>query len=249
MIGRMHRTARRLALALPLGLLPLGSLAGLGLAASALVWQPGAVAEEAGRRLPEAAVPARETAGLKTAILAGGCFWGVQGVFQHVAGVRRAVSGYAGGTRETADYKAVSAGRTRHAEAVSVTYDPAVIRYDEVLRIFFSVALDPTEIDRQGPDAGPQYRSALFPRDAEQARVAKAYIAQLDAAQTYRRPIATRIETGAFHPAEAHHQDFMVLNPNHAYIAANDAPKLRDLRRLFPERVVAEPVLVGRPPA
>ena len=132
-----------------------------------------------------------------------------------------------------------------------VTYDPGVIRYDELLRIFFSVALDPTQVNRQGPDSGPQYRSAIFPADEGQARVAKAYIGQLDAARAYTRPIATKIEANAaFYPAEGYHQDFMALHPNHPYIAANDAPKLRDLRTLFPERATPEPVLVnGRPPA
>ncbi len=138
----------------------------------------------------------------------------MQGVFQHVRGVTSAVSGYAGGTRADADYRTVSGGGTGHAEAVAVTYDPAAIRYDELLRIFFSVALDPTQVDRQGPDTGRQYRSALFPQDAEQARVARAYIAQLDAAKAYARPVATRIEPGAaFYPAEGYHQDFMALHP------------------------------------
>ncbi|GJD52125.1 Peptide methionine sulfoxide reductase MsrA [Methylobacterium crusticola] len=219
---------------------------GLGLAAAGGLVSAG----EAGRRLPEAIVPARGEAGLRTAVLAGGCFWGVQGVFQHVRGVRQAVSGYAGGDRASADYRAVSSGRTAHAEAVRVTYDPAVIRYDELLRIFFSVALDPTQVDRQGPDAGPQYRSALFPLDDEQARVARAYIGQLDAAGTYARPIATRIEpAAAFYPAEDYHQDYMALHPTHPYIVANDAGKVRDLARLFPEYAAPAPVLVGRPPA
>ncbi|WP_375466089.1 peptide-methionine (S)-S-oxide reductase MsrA [uncultured Methylobacterium sp.] len=228
----------------------LATIAGLGLMAAAFSLRGFAHAEEAGRRLPEATVAARET-GLHTATFAGGCFWGVQGVFQHVRGVSQAVSGYAGGDRDDARYSAVSTGGTAHAEAVRVTYDPAVIRYDELLRIFFSVALDPTQVNRQGPDSGPQYRSALFPADADQARVAAAYIAQLDAAHTYGRPIATRIEPGAaFYPAEGYHQDFMALHPDHPYIAANDAPKLRDLQALFPERVTPEPVLVGgRPPA
>ena len=228
--------------------LVLGATAALLLAASL---PPGAaLAEEASRRLPEAATQASEGAGQRTATFAGGCFWGVQGVFQHVRGVKSAVSGYAGGTAETANYGAVGRGRTGHAEAVRVTYDPSVVRYDELLQIFFSVALDPTQKNRQGPDEGPQYRSAIFPADADQARVAKAYIAQLDAAKTYRRPIATTIEPGArFFPAEAYHQDYMALNPDQPYIAINDAPKLRDLKKLFPERSNAEPVLVGRPKA
>ena len=228
----------------------LATVAGLALMAGAFSLRGLAHAEEPGRRLPEAAMTTKET-GLRTATLAGGCFWGVQGVFQHVRGVKQAVSGYAGGDRTDARYSAVSTGGTGHAEAVRVTYDPAVIRYDELLRIFFSVALDPTQVNRQGPDSGPQYRSAIFPADAEQAAVAKAYIAQLDAAHAYAKPIATRIEPGAtFYPAEGYHQDFMASHPNHPYIAANDAPKLRDLQTLFPERTTPEPTLVGgRPPA
>lgn len=228
----------------------LATAAGLGLMAAAFGLRGFASAGEAGRRLPEAAVTAEES-GLRTATLAGGCFWGVQGVFQHVRGVKQAVSGYAGGDAADARYGAVSTGGTAHAEAVRVTYDSAVIRYDELLRIFFSVALDPTQVNRQGPDSGPQYRSAIFPADADQARVAAAYIAQLDAARTYGRPIATRIEPqAAFYPAEGYHQDFMASHPNHPYIAANDAPKLHDLRTLFPERTTPEPVLVGaRPPS
>lgn len=228
----------------------LGGALGLGLAAAVLLPRLPAFAEEAPRRLPEAVTRATEQPGPHVAVFAGGCFWGVQGVFQHVRGVSSAVSGYAGGTRAEADYRTVSGGGTGHAEAVSVTYDPAVIRYDELLRIFFSVALDPTQVERQGPDTGHQYRSALFPQDADQARVARAYIAQLDAAKAYARPVATRIEPGAaFYPAEGYHQDFMALHPGHPYIAANDAPKLEALRTLFPERTAPQPVLVNRPPA
>ncbi|WP_457106442.1 peptide-methionine (S)-S-oxide reductase MsrA [Methylobacterium sp. P5_C11] len=228
----------------------LGAVLGLGLAGALLLPRLPAFAEEAPRRLPEAAIQAGEAPGSRVAVFAGGCFWGVQGVFQHVRGVSRAVSGYAGGTRADADYRTVSGGGTGHAEAVAVTYDPAAIRYDDLLRIFFSVALDPTQVDRQGPDTGRQYRSALFPQDAEQARVARAYIAQLDAAKVYARPVATKIELGAaFYPAEAYHQDYMALHPGHPYIAANDAPKLEALKQLFPERTAARPVLVNRPPA
>ncbi|KAA0125081.1 peptide-methionine (S)-S-oxide reductase [Methylobacterium sp. P1-11] len=228
----------------------LGAALGLGLAGALLLPRLPAFAEEAPRRLPEAAARATEPPGSRVAVFAGGCFWGVQGVFQHVRGVSNAVSGYAGGARAEADYRSVSGGGTGHAEAVAVTYDPAAIRYDELLRIFFSVALDPTQVDRQGPDAGRQYRSALFPQDAEQARVARAYIAQLDGAKAYARPVATRIEPGAaFFPAEGYHQDFMALHPDHPYIAANDAPKLEALKQLFPERTAAQPVLVKSPPA
>ncbi|MCJ2062380.1 peptide-methionine (S)-S-oxide reductase MsrA [Methylobacterium sp. J-088] len=228
----------------------LGAALGLGLATAFLLPRLPAFAEEAPRRLPEAATQAGEAPGAHLAVFAGGCFWGVQGVFQHVRGVTGAVSGYAGGTEADADYKTVSGGGTDHAEAVAVTYDPAVIRYDELLRIFFSVALDPTQRDRQGPDTGRQYRSAVFPRDAEQGRIARAYLDQLDAAKVYGKPIATRIEPGAtFYPAEGYHQDFMARHPGHPYIAANDAPKLEALRALFPERTAAQPVLVNRPPA
>ncbi|ABY30161.1 peptide-methionine (S)-S-oxide reductase MsrA [Methylorubrum extorquens] len=226
-----------------------GGLAGLALLAGAALPLAPAAAEEGGQRLPEAAMTTKEGSGLRTATFAGGCFWGVQGVFQHVKGVTNAVSGYAGGTRASARYDEVGTGRTAHAEAVQVTYDPALVRYDELLQIFFSVALDPTEVNRQGPDTGPQYRSALFPADAEQAEVAKAYIAQLDGTKVFSKPIATKIESGAFYPAEDYHQDYMSLHPTNSYIAVNDAPKLRDLKALFPERANAQPVLVGRPPA
>lgn len=226
----------------------LGTAVGLGI--FVLLPFRNVLAEEASQRLPEPATVASEAAGTRTAVFAGGCFWGVQGVFQHVKGVSNAVSGYAGGTADSASYAMVSHGRTGHAEAVSVTYDPAQIRYDQLLQIFFSVALDPTQVDRQGPDSGTQYRSAVFPTDEEQQRVAKAYIGQLDAAKVFAKPIATKIETGAkFYPAEAYHQDFMTLNPRDPYIAINDAPKLRDLKRFFPERSNAEPVLVNKPKA
>lgn len=224
----------------------------LGLAAAFAASVTSACAEEAPRRLPEAVLQAKETPGTHTAIVAGGCFWGIQGIFQHVRGVKQAVSGYAGGTRDTAHYEEVGTGQTGHAEAVAITYDPAEIRYDELLRIFFSVGLDPTQKNRQNHDVGSQYRSAIFPTDAEQGRIAKAYIAQLDAAKTYTHPIATTIEPGAgFYPAEDYHQDFMALNPTHGYIASQDMPKLRAFERFFPEQANKEPVLVGKgkPPA
>ncbi len=201
---------------------------------------------------PAADVPAG--AGLQSVVLSGGCFWGVQGVFEHVRGVTRAVSGYAGGKAETARYEQVSMGDTGHAESVEVTFDPAQVSFAQVLRIFFSVALDPTEVDRQGPDSGTQYRSEVFARDPEQARAARAYIAQLDAAHAFARPIATRVDPlDGFFPAEAHHQDFLVRHPGHPYIAMFDAPKVEALRRLFPGQYVETPVTVqadaGRNPA
>ncbi|HRO11968.1 MAG TPA: peptide-methionine (S)-S-oxide reductase MsrA [Amaricoccus sp.] len=193
---------------------------------------------------PALDVPAGE--GIETAVLAGGCFWGVQGVFQHVKGVTGAVSGYAGGAAETARYRVVGSGRTGHAEAVAVSFDPAEISYGEILQVYFSVAHDPTQLDRQGPDVGTQYRSTIFPQDAEQARVAAAYIAQLDAAGVYGAPIATTIEPGRpFYRAEDYHQDYMTLNPTAPYIVYNDLPKVENLERLFPEVWRADPVLVS----
>ena len=176
-------------------------------------------------------VPGR---GLRTAVLAGGCFWGLEAVFEHVKGVRNVVSGYAGGTAADATYSRVSSERTGHAEAVRIVYDPRQISYGQLLRIYFSAAHDPTEVNRQGPDSGPSFRSAIFPQDAAQRRVAVAYIAQLRAARAYRRPIATRIEGGGFFPAEDYHQDFMRRNPRHPYITRWDAPKLAEYKRMFP---------------
>jgi peptide-methionine (S)-S-oxide reductase len=181
------------------------------------------------------------------AVFAGGCFWGVQAVYQHVAGVTSAVSGYAGGREEDADYQAVSAGRTRHAESVRIVYDPRVISYGRLLQIFFSVAHDPTELNRQGPDEGPQYRSAIFPADEDQARVAKAYIVQLNDAQVFPSTLVTVLEPGrAFFRAEDHHQDFLERNRSNRYIVVNDLPKLDALKRLFPSEYRPKPVLVGR---
>jgi peptide-methionine (S)-S-oxide reductase len=180
------------------------------------------------------------------AVLAGGCFWGVQGVYQHVRGVIGAVSGYAGGEYRTAEYQRVGTGQTGHAETVQITYDPRVITYGKLLQIFFSVAHDPTELNRQGPDEGPQYRSAIFPLDAEQAGIARAYIAQLNRARVYDAEIVTTIEPDRqFFPAEAYHQDFMERNPHYPYIMIHDAPKVAELRRLFGPIHSATPVLVN----
>jgi peptide-methionine (S)-S-oxide reductase len=204
-------------------------------------------AEEA-RAIPAPALP--ELAGQATseiAVLAGGCFWGVQGVFQHVAGVSSAVSGYAGGDMTTARYEMVSSSATGHAEAVKITYDPRKINYGRLLQIYFSVVHDPTQLNRQGPDSGTQYRSAIFPTNAEQARLAQEYIAQLNKAHAFDAAIATQIEPGRpFYVAEAYHQDFLSQNPTHPYIVANDLPKVQSLKRLFPENFRAEPVLVGK---
>jgi peptide-methionine (S)-S-oxide reductase len=207
-----------------------------------------AVASSEARALPpfaSDAPAAARSAGSEVAVLAGGCFWGVQGVYQHVKGVTGAVSGYAGGDKKTAVYESVAHGLTRHAEAVRLTYDPNQISYARILQIFFSVVHDPTQLDRQGPDVGKHYRSAIFPRDEAQARIAKAYIAQLDRARLFPKPIVTRIEPGhEFFPAEEYHQDFMVRNPHHPYIVINDLPKVADLKKFFPDLYRATPVLV-----
>ena len=178
-----------------------------------------------------AATPAAAQPRIETAILAGGCFWGMEAVFEHVKGVASVVSGYAGGTRADANYAAVSSEQTAHAEAVRISYDPRLVSYSDLLRIYFSVAHDPSQLNRQGPDVGPSYRSAIFPKDAAQRSAALASIAKLRAAK---RPIVTRIENGSFYPAEAYHQDFMRRNPRHPYILAHDVPKLAALKRMFP---------------
>jgi peptide-methionine (S)-S-oxide reductase len=180
------------------------------------------------------------------AVLAGGCFWGVQGVYQHLKGVTSAVSGYAGGEQTTADYERVSTGGTGHAETVQITFDPRVITYGRILQVFFSVVHDPTQLNRQGPDVGTQYRSAIFPMNPEQGKVAKAFIAQLNQARTFGAAIATKIEPGRnFYRAEAYHQDFLERNPTQPYIVMHDLPKIDNLKRMFPNLYIPKPVLVG----
>jgi peptide-methionine (S)-S-oxide reductase len=215
------------------------------LAALALIWPSSA---ETAREIP--APVADEPAGgatSRTIVLAGGCFWGVQGVFQHVEGVTSAVSGYAGGEKTTAHYEMVGSGRTGHAESVKVTYDPRKVSLGRLLQVYFSVAHDPTELNRQGPDVGPQYRSTIFAADDAQARVAQAYVEQLDSTRLFGRKIVTTIERGrTFFPAEDYHQDYLTLHPNQPYIVFNDLPKIENLRRLFPALYRAEPALVSR---
>jgi peptide-methionine (S)-S-oxide reductase len=207
---------------------------------------PNALTQE-GLAIPAPAVDETAATDKETAVFAGGCFWGVQGVFQRVDGVSNAVSGYAGGAKDTARYEMVGNGNTGHAEAVRITFDPAKVSYGKLLQIYFSVAHDPTELNRQGPDVGPQYRSTIFPGNDEQARVAKAYIDQLNKARLYDAAIVTTIETDqAFYPAEDYHQDFLTNNPTYPYIVYNDMPKIENLRRLFPERFRADPVLVAK---
>jgi peptide-methionine (S)-S-oxide reductase len=216
------------------------------IAASVLAAQHVAHSAEAATKIPPPAQD--EKAGAlhsETAVFAGGCFWGVQGVFEHVRGVKQVASGYTGGAAGTAQYETVSEGDTGHAESVQITYDPAQITYGRLLQIFFSVAHDPTELNYQGPDHGTQYRSAIFPANAQQRSVATAYIAQLDKAHVFSGPIVTRVEDfKGFYPAENYHQNFLVLHPNYPYIVINDLPKVGELKRMFPELYRNDPVLL-----
>jgi peptide-methionine (S)-S-oxide reductase len=192
---------------------------------------------------PAADVPASD--GVQTVVLAGGCFWGVQGVFQHTAGVVSAVSGYSGGSQMNAQYELVSTGTTGHAESVQVKYDPRKISYGKILQIFFSVVHDPTQLNRQGPDVGTQYRSAIFTTSDAQSKAAEAYIAQLDAAKVYGRPIVTKVSSlQGFYPAESYHQDYLTLHPSQPYIAYNDLPKIENLKKLFADNYQDKPTLV-----
>jgi peptide-methionine (S)-S-oxide reductase len=202
-------------------------------------------AEEA-RVIPAPAVDEQAASGTETATFAGGCFWGVQGVFQHVNGVVSATSGYAGGSKSTAQYETVSGGDTGHAESVQVVFDPKKVSYGHLLQIYFSVAHDPTQLNRQGPDTGTQYRSAIFPAGNEQAKVAKAYISQLNHARVFDAAIVTTIEPGKnFYPAENYHQDFLTNNPTYPYIVINDLPKIASLKQMFPSDYRDKPVLVA----
>jgi peptide-methionine (S)-S-oxide reductase len=215
------------------------------LLATALGLAPSAAAEQP-HVIPAPAVDEPAQQGTEVAVLAGGCFWGVQGVFQHVNGVISAVSGYAGGEKKTAHYETVGSGATGHAESVRITFDPSKISYGGILQVYFSVAHDPTQLNRQGPDVGTQYRSAIFSTSAEQARVAKAYIAQLNQARVYRAAIVTKIESDReFYAAEDYHQDFLTTHPTYPYIVYNDLPKIEDLKHIFPDVYRADPVLVA----
>ncbi|MCX2544489.1 peptide-methionine (S)-S-oxide reductase MsrA [Pseudomonas sp. COW5] len=219
----------------------------LGVAAAGVIGQCSAFSfgAEEGVAIPPPALDESTQAHSETAVFAGGCFWGVQGVFQHVKGVQKAVSGYAGGAANTAEYERVSEGDTGHAESVQVTFDPTQVSYGSLLQIYFSVAHNPTELNRQGPDSGTQYRSALFPVNADQQRVAQAYIAQLDATHAYSKPIVTKLESyNGFYPAEDYHQDFLTEHPTYPYIVINDLPKVAQLKQLFAKRYQEKPVLV-----
>lgn len=203
-------------------------------------------AQERAVELPKPAVDAAGESGLQKAVIAGGCFWGIQAVYQHTEGVVNAVSGYSGGTKDTANYQTVSGGATKHAESVEIIYDPKKISYGRILQIFFSVAHNPTQLNYQGPDHGPQYRSNIFYANAEQKKVAEAYIAQLAKAGVFNAPIVTRVDKlEAFYPAEAYHQDYALKHPNNPYIVYNDAPKVENLKRLMPEVFRQQPVTVA----
>jgi peptide-methionine (S)-S-oxide reductase len=219
----MHRLAVRGAIALAV-IAPLAALS-----------RPSAQAAVA---IPDPIVTSQPTSapGLQTIVLAGGCFWGIEAVFEHIKGVTDAVSGYAGGTKAQAEYETVSTGTTGHAESVKVTFDPSKVPLEKLLQVFFSVAHDPTQLNRQGPDVGPQYRSAIFFADEEQQRVAKAYIDQLTKAKTYPRPIVTQVvKLDGFYPAEEYHQNFAEHNPTYPYIVYHDLPKVANLKKQFPD--------------
>jgi peptide-methionine (S)-S-oxide reductase len=221
-------------------------LAGAVMAAAFAAWQLPATAAEQAVVIPAPALDEKAAAGLEKAVFAGGCFWGVQGVFQHVKGVSNAVSGYAGGDKETAHYEMVGTGSTGHAEVVEVTYDPSKVTYGQLLHVFFSVAHNPTQLNYQGPDHGTQYRSAIFFADGEQKKVAESYIDQLGEAKVYPAAIVTTMETlKGFYPAEDYHQDFLTLNPTYPYIVYNDLPKVEYLKQLFPGLYTDKPVLVS----
>jgi len=223
----------------------------LAAAVATLIAAPGllslrASAGDLDREIPAALSDPAGGAATATAVLAGGCFWGQQGLFEHVKGVTRVVAGYSGGGARTATYDQVSSQRTGHAESVEITYDPRVVSFGALLRIYFSVAHDPTEVDRQGPDEGASYRSAIFAADEAQAATARAYIAQLGAAHIFPAPIATRVEPlKAFYRAEGYHQDYLVRNPDEPYIRINDLPKIAALKTVWPQYYMDKPVLLA----
>ncbi|HEY1315173.1 MAG TPA: peptide-methionine (S)-S-oxide reductase MsrA [Steroidobacteraceae bacterium] len=208
-------------------------------------WRSPLFGAEAAVAIAPPAVDNPRTAGpAQTAVLAGGCFWGVQGVFEHVRGVQKVVAGYAGGERSTAQYETVSSGTTGHAESVKITFDPAQISYGQILQIAFSVVHDPTQLNRQGPDVGTQYRSAVFYVDDAQKHIAQAYIGQLDKSHAFPRPIVTRVDPlQGFYAAEDYHQDYLIHNPDAPYIAYYDIPKIENFKQAFPQLYSGRPVL------
>jgi peptide-methionine (S)-S-oxide reductase len=230
---------KRIVRDLSVGLL-LAALTGVGL-------HEAATADAIDKAIPVAAVDAPKTSApaSETAVLAGGCFWGMQGVFEHVRGVTRVVSGYSGGAKATAHYELVGTETTGHAESVQITFDPRIVSFGEILRVYFSVAHDPTELNRQGPDSGSSYRSEIFFASETQEKIARAYVAQLAAAHTFKDPIVTKIEKlNGFYPAEVYHQDFLIHNPNYPYIVFNDLPKIDALKRVLPAMYRDKPVML-----
>ncbi len=230
--------------------IPLFALAVVGLAvgAGSTLLPPRSASAEDMKVVPAPKVDQPSASGGKTetAVFAGGCFWGVQGVFQHVKGVTAAVSGYAGGAKSTANYDTVSGGSTGHAESVKVTFDPKEVSYGKLLQIYFSVVTDPTTLNAQGPDEGTQYRSDLFATNAEQGKIAKDYIAQLGKDHTFAKPIVTKVsDYKGFYPAEGYHQNYLTRHPQDPYIAANDIPKVEGLKKLFPTAYKADPTLTA----
>ena len=219
-----------------------------GVLFAALLQSASSVADEAGKPIPApTADEARmQNSASETAVLSGGCFWGMQGLFEHVRGVRQVVAGYAGGAASTAQYETVSSGTTGHAESVKIVFDPAVITYGQILRIFFSVAHDPTEVDRQGPDEGSQYRSDIFFATTAQEKIARSYIGQLGHAHIFAAPIATRVDRlSGFYPAEGYHQDYLIHNPGSLYIIVNDLPKITHLKAIYPQLYRDTPVTLA----
>jgi len=220
--------------------------AALALAALFFVHRSGADAINKVIPPPEVDTPAAQAPGPETAVLAGGCFWGLQGMFEHVQGVTKVVAGYSGGSKDTAHYEMVGTERTGHAESVEITFDPKRISYGRLLQLYFAVAHDPTELDRQGPDSGPSYRSEIFFASPAQERVARAYVAQLTRQKVFGGPIVTKIEPlKGFYPAEGYHQDFLIKNPRYPYIVINDQPKIAALKRLYPELYRVTPVALA----
>lgn len=218
------------------------------LSVSLLVFAACAVADEAAKAIPAPQVDESISGAhdSETAVLSGGCFWGMQGLFEHVKGVRQVVAGYSGGSASAAQYETVSTGTTGNAESVRITFDPSIISYGRILRIFFSVAHDPTELDRQGPDDGPQYRSEIFFANAQQEKIARAYIAQLGRAHVFAAPVATRVDRlSGFYPAESYHQDYLIHHPDSPYIVVNDLPKIAGLKATYPELYREEPVMLS----
>ena len=216
------------------------------LLATTLLFAPAMAFAESVTMVPPPAMDQSIAAGTEKIVLAGGCFWGVQGVYQHMKGVTNAVSGYSGGEKGTANYDLVSGGDTGHAEAVEVTFDPKTVSLGKILQVYFSVAHNPTELNRQGPDTGTQYRSAVFTTSVDQEKVVKAYIDPLDKAKVYSDPIVTKVEPlKAFYTAEAYHQDYATINPTQPYIVYNDLPKIKNLSKLFPQEYREKPVLVS----